>query len=110
MVYKEDFLSKLQYIDGITIIDKNSKILFLVKFNPKINPTAKDADIIDVFDDTIQTINLFLPIRSNNEINGAIEDIEHVVQYFINKYNISPSKSIKMVSKDAFKLLYNYGM
>lgn len=109
MVYKEDFLGNLQYIDGITIIDKYGKILFSVKFNPEINPTAKSVEVIgkslfsvfknididtstlframkeervinknkqeviNIFDDTIQTINLSLPIKSNNQIVGAIE-------------------------------------
>lgn len=109
MAYKEDFLNKLGYIDGITIIDKYGKILFSVKFNPDLNPTAQTGDIIgkslfsvfknididtstlfkamkedrvinksrqevkNIFDDTIQTINMSLPIKSNNQVIGAIE-------------------------------------
>lgn len=35
---KKDFLEKMEYIDGITIIDTDRTILFSVKFNPMFHP------------------------------------------------------------------------
>lgn len=44
---KTDFLTDMEYIDGITIIDTSGDILFSVKFNPVFNPEQKD-DFEDV--------------------------------------------------------------
>ncbi|TCO71495.1 sigma-54 interaction domain-containing protein [Marinisporobacter balticus] len=35
---KQDFMKDMEYIDGITIIDRNGIILFSVKFNPWFHP------------------------------------------------------------------------
>lgn len=43
----KDFLKELEYIDGITIIDRSGTILFSVKFNPRFHPDIEeDTDII----------------------------------------------------------------
>jgi arginine utilization regulatory protein len=44
---KADFLTDMEYIDGITIIDTSGDILFSVKFNPVFHPDQKD-DFEDV--------------------------------------------------------------
>ncbi|MCT4619655.1 MAG: sigma 54-interacting transcriptional regulator [Marinisporobacter sp.] len=41
---KQDFLKDMEYIDGITIIDRNGKILFSVKFNPWFHPEIVDGE------------------------------------------------------------------
>ncbi|MBF8982551.1 sigma 54-interacting transcriptional regulator [Lutibacter sp. B2] len=41
---KKDFLKEMEYIDGITIIDENSTILFSVKFNPWFHPEIIDGE------------------------------------------------------------------
>lgn len=45
---KADFLTDMEYIDGITIIDTSGDILFSVKFNPVFHP-----DQIDDFEDVV---------------------------------------------------------
>ncbi|MCT4605237.1 MAG: sigma 54-interacting transcriptional regulator [Marinisporobacter sp.] len=41
---KQDFLKDMEYTDGITIIDRNGKILFSVKFNPWFHPEIVDGE------------------------------------------------------------------
>ncbi|QEK11405.1 AAA family ATPase [Crassaminicella thermophila] len=41
---KKDFLESMEYIDGITIIDRNGTILFSVKFNPWFHPEIIDGE------------------------------------------------------------------
>lgn len=41
---KKDFLSEMEYIDGITIIDTSGTILFSVKFNPRFHPEIVDDE------------------------------------------------------------------
>ncbi|PAB58460.1 sigma-54 interaction domain-containing protein [Anaeromicrobium sediminis] len=43
---KQDFLKDMEYIDGITIIDRNGKILFSIKFNPWFHPEIVDGEEI----------------------------------------------------------------
>ncbi len=43
---RKDFLSDMEYIDGITIIDTSGNILFSVKFNPRFHPEIIHEDAI----------------------------------------------------------------
>ena len=78
---KTDFLSDMEYIDGITIIDTSGNILFSVKFNPAFHPDHKDDydDVVgkklsDVFPNIkeqnstlLKAMELGMPIYSNRQ-------------------------------------------
>jgi Transcriptional regulator containing PAS, AAA-type ATPase, and DNA-binding domains len=82
---KADFLSDMEYVDGITIIDTSGNILFSVKFNPVFHPDHKydyndvvGKKLSDVFPNIkeqnstlIKAMELGMPIYSNRQ---GVED------------------------------------
>lgn len=78
---KADFLSDMEYIDGITIIDISGNILFSVKFNPVFNPDTKEncnevvgKKLCEVFPNIkeqnstlMKAMELGMPIYSNRQ-------------------------------------------
>lgn len=72
---KINLMNKMQYIDGITVVDTDGTILFSVKFYPKFNPEIENTEeiigknLFDVFTNLdsksstlIRAMNLKLPI------------------------------------------------
>lgn len=86
---KDDMIKKMEYIDGITIIDTSGTILFSVKFNPTFHPEVFDNNILgkkltEVFtninEDTstlIKSMKLGIPIYKKRQpiVSGTNDEI-----------------------------------
>lgn len=91
----QDILRKMEYIDGVTIIDNNGRIQYSIKFNSNFYPEMIEKEIIGkTLDDVFVNINkesstLYSAIHKEKIIQRKCQKIKDITGCSIETMNVS---------------------